>query len=123
MGWGMSRATQRINYWDYTQGAPRAKRVTPFPSSDDMEQIKIDNFKRENGTPFPHYRTLSESECREIRERLAVKLGLPDAHDGLELVRRLASKEGRPIRSRAQNPTFDLQQELSDVGIKLDAVL
>jgi len=57
-----------------------------------VKRFKIDNFiKTHPGEPFPWFRTLTDEECQELRERLAARLSLSRDVSRLDLVRAVHS--------------------------------
>jgi hypothetical protein len=82
-----------------------------------MQSFKIENFERESGTPFPPFSALSVDDCESLRRRLAERLGLPTAVNGLDLVRAVGRQESRNLSLVGGSPGFDLRKELTAAGI------
>jgi hypothetical protein len=83
-----------------------------------MQAFKKDNFEKSTGSPFPSYRTLSDFETESVRERLGRKLKLRKPADGLTLVQAVAGLGSVHFTRLAEDPAFNLREEMEAAGIK-----
>jgi len=76
-----------------------------------MDLFKKLRFEKEHpGIVFPTVIPLNDSEMREIRIRLATKVGFPPEVDNLALTHHIASVLSPVRRVNAEDPGFDLRQ-------------
>ncbi|WP_409523497.1 hypothetical protein [Nitrincola sp. MINF-07-Sa-05] len=83
-----------------------------------MEQVKIDNFYRENPqVHYPEYVTLDSENCANIRASLSKKLGLNTPADSMTLVN-LVDRHGKLCEEfNCKEDDFNLKRVLSSLGI------
>ena len=83
-----------------------------------MKNFKISHFVQEYpGQSFPWFRTLSAGEARQIRRRLAEKLGISPDIDALALTERLLKRTLPCGEPNAEDDAFHLQETVARVGI------
>lgn len=85
-----------------------------------MDQIKIDNFNRENPDwDFPGYVKLGNKACSSIRSLLRKKLKLDSSSDKLALVNEVNLRSEIFSETRSDDESFNLRQTLNSLEVKL----
>lgn len=83
-----------------------------------MEQVKIDNFIRENTRKdFPSYTPIANQECIDIRFSLAKNLMLSPLSDNATLVNEVDKKGKICSGIRGDSHDFDLKKVFSSLDI------
>ena len=77
-----------------------------------MDQIKLENFRKEHGFKMPIIRSLSPDECLKIRENLLHKFSLDDVDEFFKI-----DKFSRLDGFNADEENFDLKTAFSELGI------
>ena len=77
-----------------------------------MDQIKLENFRKEYGFEMPIVRSLSPGECLKIRENLLHKFSLNDIDEFFKI-----DKFNRLDGFNADEVNFDLKTAFSKLGI------
>ena len=77
-----------------------------------MDQIKLENFRKEHGFDMPIIRSLLSSECLKIRENLLYKFSLDDVDEFFKI-----DKFSRLDGFSADEENFDLKAVFSELGI------
>ncbi|MGP1359126.1 heat-shock protein [Campylobacter sp.] len=77
-----------------------------------MDQIKLENFRKEHGFEIPIIRSLSPSECLKIKENLLHKFSLDDI-DQFFKMEKFSKLDG----FSADEVNFDLTAAFSDLDI------
>ena len=77
-----------------------------------MDQIKLENFRKEHGIKMPIVRSLSAGECLKIRENLLYKFSLDDIDEFFKI-----DKFNRLDGFNADEENFDLKAIFSELGI------
>ncbi|WP_103644246.1 heat-shock protein [Campylobacter concisus] len=77
-----------------------------------MDQIKLENFRKEYGFDMPIVRSLSPGECLKIRENLLHKFSLNDIDEFFKI-----DKFNRLDGFNADEVNFDLKTAFSKLGI------
>ena len=77
-----------------------------------MDQIKLENFRKEYGFDMPIVRSLSAGECLKIRENLLHKFSLDDIDEFFKI-----DKFSRLDGFNADEENFDLKIAFSELGI------
>ena len=77
-----------------------------------MDQIKLENFRKEYGIKMPIIRSLSPGECLKIRENLLHKFSLNDIDEFFKI-----DKFSRLDSFNADEANFDLKAVFSELGI------
>lgn len=84
-----------------------------------MEDIKIENFYRENPQgKFPLYMKLDEKNCTEIRKSIARKLGLVTSANDLELVNAVDSSGETYGGMNPNDESFNLSAALCSMKVE-----
>jgi len=79
-----------------------------------LEQIKIDNFKKDNPeVDFPNYIELDSHSCAVIRASISEKLGVNKSSTGLELVNAVATRTQTYTSTSCRDSDFNLKRVLS----------
>lgn len=85
-----------------------------------MDQIKIDNFNRENPDwDFPEYVKLGNKACGSIRSLLRKKLKLDSSSDKLALVNEVNLRGEIFSETKSDDENFNLKQTLNSLEVKL----
>lgn len=79
-----------------------------------MDQIKLENFRKEHGFDMPIIRGLSPDECLEIRENLLHKFSLNDIDEFFKI-----DKFSRLDGFDANEENFDLKTAFGELGIAI----
>ena len=77
-----------------------------------MDQIKLENFRKEHGFEMPIIRSLSAGECLEIRENLLHKFSLDDIDEFFKI-----DKFSKLDGFDADEVNFDLKTAFGELGI------
>ena len=77
-----------------------------------MDQIKLENFRKEYGFEMPIIRSLSSDECLKIREKLLHKFGLKNIDEFFKI-----DKFNKLDGFNADEANFDLKTAFSELGI------
>ena len=77
-----------------------------------MDQIKLENFRKEYGFDMPIIRSLSPSECLKIRENLLHKFSLDDVDEFFKI-----DKFNKFDGFSADEENFDLKAIFSELNI------
>lgn len=77
-----------------------------------MDQIKLENFRKEHGFEIPIVRSLLPGECIKIRENLLHKFSLNDIDDFFKI-----DKFSKLDGFNADEVNFDLMTAFSELGI------
>ena len=77
-----------------------------------MDQIKLENFRKEHGFDMPIIRSLSAGECLKIRENLLYKFSLDDIDEFFKI-----DKFSKLDGFNADEENFDLKAIFSELGI------
>jgi len=77
-----------------------------------MDQIKLENFRKEHGFDMPIIRSLSPGECLEIRENLLHKFSLDDVGEFFKI-----DKFSRLDGFNADEENFDLKAVFTKLNI------
>ena len=77
-----------------------------------MDQIKLENFRKEHGIKMPIIRSLSPGECLKIRENLLHKFSLNDIDEFFKI-----DKFNKLDGFNAVEANFDLKTAFSELGI------
>ena len=77
-----------------------------------MDQIKLENFRKEYGFEMPIIRSLPAGECLKIRENLLHKFSLDDIDEFFKI-----DKFNRLDGFNANEEKFDLKAAFSELGI------
>ena len=77
-----------------------------------MDQIKLENFRKEHGFKMPIIRGLSPGECLEIRENLLYKFSLDDVDEFFKI-----DKFSRLDGFNADEENFDLKAVFRKLNI------
>lgn len=77
-----------------------------------MDQIKLENFRKEYGFDMPIVRSLSAGECIKIRENLLRKFSLDDIDEFFKI-----DKFNKLDGFNADEANFDLKTAFSEIGI------
>lgn len=84
-----------------------------------MDQIKIDNYLRENpGQEFPSYEVLERESCEHIRSSLFEKLRLDPLLGSLKLVNEVDRLGDICDGIRCDEEYFDLKKALLSLGLE-----
>ena len=76
-----------------------------------MDQIKLENFRKEHGFDMPIIRSLSPGECLKIRENLLHKFSLDDIDEFFKI-----DKFNKLDGFNADEANFDLKTAFSELG-------
>ena len=79
-----------------------------------MDQIKLENFRKEYGIKMPIIRSLSPDECLKIRENLLHKFSLDDIDEFFKI-----DKFNKLDGFNADEENFDLKTAFSELGIAM----
>ena len=79
-----------------------------------MDQIKLENFRKEYGFKLPIIRSLSAAECLEIRENLLYKFSLQNIDEFFKI-----DKFSRLDGFNADEENFDFKTAFSELGIAM----
>ena len=79
-----------------------------------MDQIKLENFRKEYGFDMPIVRSLLPNECLKIRENLLYKFSLDDIDEFFKI-----DKFSRLDGFNADKENFDLKTAFSELGIAM----
>ena len=79
-----------------------------------MDQIKLENFRKEYGIKMPIIRSLPAGECLKIRENLLHKFSLDDIDEFFKI-----DKFNRLDGFNANEENFDLKTAFSELGIAM----
>ena len=79
-----------------------------------MDQIKLENFRKEHGFDMPIIRSLSAGECLKIRENLLYKFSLDDIDEFFKI-----DKFSRLDGFNADEENFDLKAVFNKLGIAM----
>ena len=79
-----------------------------------MDQIKLENFRKEHGFEMPIIRSLLPGECLKIRENLLHKFSLDDIDEFFKI-----DKFNRLDGFNANEENFDLKTAFSELGIAM----
>ena len=79
-----------------------------------MDQIKLENFRKEYGFEMPIVRSLLYSECLKIRENLLHKFSLDDIDEFFKI-----DKFSKLDGFNADEVNFDLMTAFSELGIAM----
>ena len=77
-----------------------------------MDQIKLENFRKEYGIKMPIIRSLSLGECLKLREKLLHKFSLNNIDEFFKI-----DKFNRLDGFNANEEKFDLKTAFSEIGI------
>lgn len=77
-----------------------------------MDQIKLENFRKEHGFDMPIIRSLSAGECLKIRENLLHKFSLDDVYEFFKI-----DKFSRLDGFNANEENFDLKAVFRKLNI------
>ena len=77
-----------------------------------MDQIKLENFRKEHGFEMPIIRSLSNDECLKIRENLLHKFSLDDIDEFFKI-----DKFSKLDGFNADEENFDFKTAFSKLGI------
>ena len=77
-----------------------------------MDQIKLENFRKEHGFEIPIVRSLSNDECLKIRESLLHKFSLDDIDEFFKI-----DKFSKLDGFNADEENFDLKTAFNELGI------
>ena len=77
-----------------------------------MDQIKLENFRKEHGFYMPIIRSLSAPECLKIRENLLHKFSLDEVDEFFKI-----DKFNKLDGFNAVEANFDLKTAFSELGI------
>ena len=77
-----------------------------------MDQIKLENFRKEHGIDMPIIRSLPYDECLKIRENLLHKFSLDDVDEFFKI-----DKFSRLDGFNADEENFDLKAVFSELNI------
>ncbi len=77
-----------------------------------MDQIKLENFRKEYGFEMPIIRSLSSDECLKIREKLLNKFGLKNIDEFFKI-----DKFNKLDGFNADEANFDLKTAFSELSI------
>ncbi len=77
-----------------------------------MDQIKLENFRKEHGIKMPIIRSLPYYECLKIRENLLHKFSLDDVDEFFKI-----DKFSRLDGFNADEENFDIKAVFSKLGI------
>ena len=77
-----------------------------------MDQIKLENFRKEYGFEMPIIRSLSSDECLKIRENLLHKFSLDDIDEFFKI-----DKFNKLDGFNADEANFDLKTAFSELSI------
>ena len=77
-----------------------------------MDQIKLENFRKEYGFDMPIIRSWSAGECLKIRENLLHKFSLDDIDEFFKI-----DKFSRLDGFNADEENFDIKTAFSELGI------
>lgn len=84
-----------------------------------MDQVKVDNYLRENpGQDFPSYVILDEEHCDKIRSALFKKLGLNPLAGNLKLVTEVDRRGEISEDIGCAEENFDLKKALLSSGLR-----
>ena len=79
-----------------------------------MDQIKLENFRKEHGFEMPIIRSLSPDECLKIKENLLHKFSLNDSEiDEFFKIDKFSKLDG----FNADEVNFDLKTAFNELGI------
>ena len=84
-----------------------------------MQQLKIIFFEATYDCPFPEYRSLTPQQCNHLRQRIAVKLGLPENADGLAVLESIALRQVHYPGVNASSEGFTLRGALDYFAVAL----
>lgn len=84
-----------------------------------MEDFKLELFKEEYGRDFPSFTSLSQTECKGIREIICEKFGLSEGADLLSFAKEISHKQIHVPEFDATD-NFELTQCLDRLGISFD---
>ena len=79
-----------------------------------MDQIKLENFRKEHGFEMPIIRSLSPDECLKIIENLLHKFSLDDIDEFFKI-----DKFNKLDGFSADEENFDLKTAFSELGIAM----
>ena len=79
-----------------------------------MDQIKLENFRKEYGFEIPIIRSLSPGECLKIRENLLHKFSLNDIDEFFKI-----DKFSKLDGFNADEENFDIKTAFSELGIAM----
>ena len=79
-----------------------------------MDQIKLENFRKEYGFEIPIIRSLSPGECLKIRENLLHTFSLDDIAEFFKI-----DKFSRLDGFNADEENFDIKTAFSELGIAM----
>ena len=79
-----------------------------------MDQIKLENFRKEYGFEIPIIRSLSPGECLKIRENLLHKFSLNNIDEFFKI-----DKFSRLDGFNADEENFDIKTAFSELGIAM----
>ena len=83
-----------------------------------MDIRNIEGFKLDHpGKEFPQYRSLQEDEMADIRTRLKIAIGMPEAADNLTLSKGIAALQGSCSAENANRETFNLSDTLKGFDV------
>ena len=77
-----------------------------------MDQIKLENFRKEHGFKLPIIRSLSAAECLEIRENLLYKFSLQNIDEFFKI-----DKFSRLDGFNADEENFDLNALFNELNV------
>ena len=77
-----------------------------------MDQIKLENFRKEHGIKMPIVRSLSPNECLKLREKLLHKFSLKNIDEFFKI-----DKFRKLDGFNADEANFDLKTAFSELGI------
>ena len=77
-----------------------------------MDQIKLENFRKEHGFEMPIVRSLSPDECLKLRENLLHKFSLDDIDEFFKI-----DNFNKLDGFNADEENFDLKAAFSELGI------
>uniref|UniRef100_UPI000CD98900 heat-shock protein n=1 Tax=Campylobacter concisus TaxID=199 RepID=UPI000CD98900 len=77
-----------------------------------MDQIKLENFRKEHGFEMPIIRSLPAGECLKLREKLLHKFSLNNIDEFFKI-----DKFSRLDGFNADEENFDLKTAFSELGI------
>jgi hypothetical protein len=84
-----------------------------------IEDFKLERFREDHpGSEFPSLQSLSESKRRQLKQELAIRLGLPRETDALDIVKRLHESFEAPSSYDATDAAFNLRSLVKDLDLE-----
>ena len=84
-----------------------------------IEDFKLERFREDHpGSKFPSVESLPESKRRQLKQELALRLGLPRETEALEVVKRLHESFVAPSSYDATEAAFNLRSLVKDLDLE-----